>query len=156
MLDDPGGRNRGSEVGWKSCVSWRDGVSVDGDKALVGLGHSHGCPGCDGSHLAWGGHSLGWVEVPCSCSGSGVARVAEVAHRAGAERGGLGGGVASTTRGRAGAGVGGHPLPGSQAGVDVLEARSTRWSLLPAFGHQTIKPERQQRKSVTREHKAGL
>ena len=155
MLDDPGGRNGGSEVGRKSRVPWRDGVSVDGDEALVGLGHSHGCPGCDGSHLTWGGHSLGWVEVPGSCGGSGVARVAEVAHRAGAERGGLGGGVASATRGRAGAGVGRHPLPGSQAGVDVLEPRSTCWSLLPAFSHQTIKPERQQSKLVISEHKVA-
>lgn len=106
MLDDPGWWDRGREVGWKSCVSWWDGVSIDRDKALVGLGHSHGRPGCNRTHLAWGGNSLGWVEVPCSCGSSSVAGVAEVADRAGAERGGLGGGVASATRGRAGAGVG--------------------------------------------------
>lgn len=106
MLDDPGRWDRGSEVSWKSCISWRDGVSIDGDKALVGLGHSHGCPGCYRSHLAWGRNSLGWVKVACGSSGCSIARVAEVADRAGAERGGLGGGIASTTRRCAGAGMG--------------------------------------------------
>lgn len=107
MLDDPGWWDRGSEVSWKSCISWRDGVSIHRDKALVGLGHSHGCPGCNRSHLTCGRNSLGWVKVACGGGGGcSIAWVAEVADRAGAEGGGLGSGIASTTRRCAGAGVG--------------------------------------------------
>lgn len=106
MLNDPGWRDRWREVGWKSGISWRDGVSINRDKALMGLGHSHGRPGCNRSHLAWGRNSLCWIQVACSSSSSCIARVAKVADRAGAEGGGLCGGVASTSRGRARAGVG--------------------------------------------------
>lgn len=84
MLDDPGWWSRGREMGWESCVSWWDGVSIDGDKALVGLRDSHGRPGLNRGHLARCGDSLGWVEVPCSRGSSGVAGIAEVADGAGA------------------------------------------------------------------------
>lgn len=151
MLHHPGWLGRW-KVGGEGGVPWRDRVPVDGDEALVGLRHGHGRPGLNRAHLARGGDGLGRVEVTCSRGGSSrVAGVAEVAHGAGAQRGGLGGGVASTARGSAGAGVGGQPLPGSQPEVDVLEARSARWSLLPALRHQTIKPERHQRKVVVRQ-----
>ena len=118
VLDDPGWWDRWSEVGWKSGVSWWDGVSIDRDKALVGLRHSHWRPGLHRGHLTLRGDSLGLVEVPSS-RGSSVAGVAEVADGAGTERGGLGGSVASAPRGRAGAGMGRMPLPGPQASMDL-------------------------------------
>lgn len=140
MLDDFGGRDGRCEVGGESCVARGDGVAVDWDEALVGLRHRHGGPGGDLSHLAWRGHGGGRVQVPSW--GGGEARVAQVTDGAGAQRGGLGGGVTSAaTRGRAGAGMGGA-LPGPQAGVDVLEARAPRRPLLPAFSHQAVKPAR--------------
>lgn len=145
VLDDLGGRDGGSEVSGKRCISCGDGVPVDWDEALVGLRHGHGGPGCDLSHLARRGHGLGRVQVPRR--GCGEARVAEVADGAGAQRGGLGGRIASTTRGRAGAGVGGA-FPGPQAGVNVLEAWTPRRSLLPAFSHQAVKPEGRKRRHV--------
>lgn len=139
MLDDLRRRDGGSEVGGERRVSRRNGVPVHRDEALVGLRHGHGRPGRDLGHLARRGDGLGRVEV--ARRGRGEARVAEVADGAGAQRRGLRGGVASAAGGRAGAGVGGHPFPGPQAAVDVLEARTPRRSLLPAFGHQTVKPE---------------
>lgn len=83
MLDDLSWRNRGSEVSRERRISCGNGVAVDWDEALVGLGHGHGRPGRDLSHLAWRGDGLGWVEVPRR--GCGEALVAEVADGAGAE-----------------------------------------------------------------------
>lgn len=150
VLDYPSRRSWGCKVSWECCVSWRDWVSVDWDKALVGLGHGHGRPCWNCTHLSRRGNSLGWVEVPRGGGSSGsIAWVAKVADGAGAEWGGLSGGVASSSRGRAGAGVGRQPLPSSQAGVNILEARPTCWSFLPALCHQTIKPKSQQSYFIT-------
>lgn len=137
---------------WAGNAAYPGGiwVSVDWDKALVGLGHGHGRPCWNCTHLSRRGNSLGWVEVPRGGGSSGsIAWVAKAADGAGAERGGLSGGVASSSRGRAGAGVGRQPLPSSQAGVNILEARPTCWSFLPALCHQTIKPKSQQSYFIT-------
>lgn len=85
VLDDPGGRHRRREVGRERCVPRRDGVSVDGDEARVGLRHSHLCPGLNRSHLTRRSHGLGWVKVTSRSRRRSVARVAEVADGAGAE-----------------------------------------------------------------------
>lgn len=82
VLDYSSGWSRSRKVSWEGCVPWRDGVSVDGDKALMGLGHTHRRPGGNWSHLSRRSDRLSGVEVPSG--GGSKAGVAEVADGTGA------------------------------------------------------------------------